>query len=179
MTNKLKDEALSTIAKAYADLKGGRGILLAKYMAMVEDEMEGMRKEFGELLVNFFEDDKVKITVADMARAMGTSNRNTVYNYLADARDRKKNRFLDQFESATVFQWTGDDAPMRDHIRLGVEELRTGQKWQVWHTGPEDDVWYVSSEWTNDHYSTKLDTYKPDDDYPAHIQWYIDQKEEA
>ena len=76
-----------------------------------------------------------------------------------------------------MFQFTGDNEEKKDHTRFGIEELRSGQKWRVWEIGPEDDLWYISSAFTNDHYSAKFDTYKPDDEYPAHIQWYIEQKE--
>lgn len=180
-SNVAKAAAIEVVAKAYVELKNGRAMLIAKHMAMVEEEMEDMRRQFSELVIHMFEDQKAPLSVAEIARAMGTSDRGTVYKYLKDARDRRQNQFLDEMSTKPLFEWLPEENELfvqTNNMHYAVQDIRSGEKWRIWGTGPEEDYWYIVAPWTNDHYSTKLETYKPGDEFPDHVLWFIDHVKE-
>ena len=179
-TNKLKDAELLIVHNKYRELKTIRMALMQEYARMVEEQVQDAKEEFADYIQSLVDrdDNGYKITVSDLSRAMGTTNRNTIYEYLGDARERRDARIGQHLETGSVFEFTGDDLQFKDHTRYGVKELRSGNTWRVWAIGPEDDLWYFDSPWTIDHYSAKFNTYKPEDEYPAHVQWYIEQKKE-
>lgn len=90
----LRAEIMADIAEKYSEYKNMRFAIKERQRKELEQEMEQAYHEFSEYLQSILERDDVKITVTDMATSMQTSNRNTVYDFLGDARARKKNRFL-------------------------------------------------------------------------------------
>lgn len=88
---------LRRIAEAYIELKGLRVLKQQEYQRVIEEELLVARREFADFLQALFLREGVgyKLSVADIARAMGTTNRKTVYDFLGDARERARNRFVD------------------------------------------------------------------------------------
>lgn len=73
------------IGEAYEDLKFARNRLVKRYMQKVEDDMEVKRDEFARLLLSARDKG---MSVAAIGRGMGTSSRNTIYQYFERAEQR-------------------------------------------------------------------------------------------
>jgi len=77
----------STLGRHYRELKTKRNDLKAEYLRQVERDMQAARENFALEVQEAFE--QHGLTIADIMRAMGTTSRNTVNDYLKDARARK------------------------------------------------------------------------------------------
>jgi len=88
------------IGQKYDELKAMRRVRRQEYEAQLELDMEQARKEFGIYLQSKVDRTNMpyKFTVSDIMSAMGTSDRNTVNKFLGDARERARNRYLDDFK---------------------------------------------------------------------------------
>ena len=91
----LRAAIMADIAEKYAQYKNMRRVIQERQRQELEIEMEGAYHEFAEYLQDIFERTDVKVSVTDMATSMQTTNRGTIYKFLGDARERKRNRFLD------------------------------------------------------------------------------------
>ena len=107
--NPVKNKELAEIQTAYGELKGMWDKIMAQKKLEAEEEMERAREEFSALVQSKV--DRVgypyKITVADLARAMNTTNRGTVYKYLKDARERAKGRYFETLNPTLPYELYG------------------------------------------------------------------------
>ncbi len=153
------------IARKYSDLKGMRERLISQKMIEVEAEMAQARAEFGEFLQHIYERENApyRWTISGLATAMGTpSGRQTVKKYLGEATERRKNRFLDTFETMysglSIFAkktWIG---PFESHyyvVAVANEEANTLHiavlsgnlgRYRTWRIDENTDIENVFSE---------------------------------
>ena len=147
-----KKANLDLVRKKYLELKGKRNELRSIHLNLIEEELQGAKDSFAELLQEVYEADgaNYKVTIADLMNAMGTTSRNTVHGYLKDARMRKQNSWAEttikvEFEIveieedtdafyATILDTTSDTKTLLFH-EIG--------KWYIgmraWN--PERNVW--------------------------------------
>jgi hypothetical protein len=93
------------IGKRYSELMAMRPKLMSQKMLEVEAEMAQAKAEFGEFLQRVYESEDSPYTwnISTLATAMGIpSSRQTVKRYLDTAVERRKNRFLDGFNTDTL-----------------------------------------------------------------------------
>jgi hypothetical protein len=124
---------LRVVTEKYQELKGLRNGLIAEKMREIDVDMSRAKSEFADYLQALYEAEDLgfRVTVSDLATAMGTSSRNTVYDYLGDARERKTTRFIDNIAKTTfVINDFNNDVLPGDSI-LTVK-LNDGEKdWKI------------------------------------------------
>jgi hypothetical protein len=93
-TSPQKQAQMELIRKKYLELKGKRNELKSAYLALVEQDLQRFKDDFADHIQAVYEDESLNVTIADLMNAMGTSSRNTVHDYLRDARKRQEEKFL-------------------------------------------------------------------------------------
>lgn len=142
-----KQARMDLIRKKYVELKGKRNELRSIHMKMIEDELEGFKKDFADLVQDIYEDEATgyKVTVADIMHAMGTTSRNTVHEYLKDARERKLNRFINGIETATFSIESIEEYESHNTFDVVVFDAASETRTLFSH---ETGKWYVAMhEW--------------------------------
>lgn len=152
-TNSVKSQELLEVGLAYSELKGLWNKIMAVKKREAEEELQKAREEFSILIQSKVDRTgfPYKITVADLARAMQTTNRGTVYEYLKDAKERAANRFFQELNPVFPYELVKDGAetfgnPSRTLIwgvvhdgenYWNVEQMGTSSM-DAWITEPDD-----------------------------------------
>lgn len=193
-TNPQKLAEMREIAQAYQDLKALRQVKRRELEAQLEEEMVQARAEFGLYLQNKFEREgyPYKFTVSDFMAAMGTKDRPTVNEFLGEARERTRNRFLDNM--GTVKTWlklaafTAKPGPndSREYYAV-VQDEQTGISWRAFTSGlktrytitqidPDKDL-LDEKNWLMNEFMGKEYKRPLDGSAPEWLQWLDEQPE--
>lgn len=128
-----KADAMRLISEKYAELKGARNEIKARKLREVEHELTRKKEDFADHLQALYESDNLGFTVkiSDLMTAMGTSSRNTVHDYLGDARTRKTENLFDQIMKTpyTITDFQNDYLPGDS---IATIHLNDGEKdWKI------------------------------------------------
>lgn len=185
--NSIKNKELAEIQAAYGELKGLWDKIMAQKKIEADNEVQQAREEFSQLVQSKV--DRVgypyKITVADLARAMNTTNRGTVYRYLKDARERANNRYFETLNPVLPYILHGVWSETKGNPAFTttwavVEE--EGRYWDVTYMGasrynvlatvPDGNGDFLRVPSAPKHYKHPLDN-----DSPEWLRWLVEQDE--